>query len=71
MQCKVKWQREEGTNQAVPYMFEEIKPNHWAWVRYTCSKMHEKDKGSSHSKGYLSFLKAIKCGYIVEYPSQI
>lgn len=66
MQNKVKWRREDDTKQAVPYMFEEVKPNHWCWVRYTSSKVHDKDRGSSFSKGYLSFLKAIKCGYIVD-----
>lgn len=72
MQNKVKWRREDDTNQSVPYMFEEVKPNHWCWVRYTSSKVHDKnEKGSSFSKGYLSFLKALKCGYTVEYPDQV
>lgn len=63
---KVKWKREESGS-AIPYMFEEIKSNHWGWIKYTNSKVHVPDKGNAFSRGYLSFLNALKVGYVVEH----
>lgn len=63
MENKVRWQREDG-GAAVPYMFEQLKSGAWKWVRYTNSRMSQPDKGMS--KGYASWLYAIKAGYIVD-----
>jgi hypothetical protein len=66
MTNKVKWQRVDG--QAIPFMFEEIN-GRWLWVKYQSSKVYVPDRGHSFSKGYLSFLNALKQGYVVEYSS--
>lgn len=76
---KVTWRREYPSNTAVPYMYEMIGKNIntetnepvdlWGWRRYTCSNCYVPDKGSgdeNFSKGYLSFLRALKLGYTVE-----
>lgn len=62
MNNKVKWERIDS--ELIPMMFEEIKSNQWGWVKYSCSKCYVPDRGSSFSKGYLSFLKALKMGYV-------
>lgn len=63
MQNKVRWQRQENGT-AIPYVFE-CTNNHWCWKPYTSSKVYTPDKGN-FSKGYLTFLNALKLNYIVE-----
>lgn len=59
---KVMWKRVDG--ELIPLMFEEVN-GRWLWVGYRSSKAFVPDKGDSFSKGYLSFLKALKMGYEV------
>lgn len=62
---KVMWKRING--ELIPLMFEEVN-GRWLWVGYRSSKAFVPDKGDM-SKGYLSFLKALKMGYEVVKPS--
>lgn len=64
MKNKVEWRKESSNDTAIPYMFEEVKRGHWGWVKYTASKCYVSDKQDCYSKGYLSFLKALKLGYV-------
>jgi hypothetical protein len=70
MQNKVTWKKDSSNNTSVPYMYEciDINKNLWGWRRYNVSNCYvaDKGKGDAHfSLGYLSFLKAIKLGYLV------
>ena len=62
---KVKWHRVDGQNTVL--MFEEHN-GRWLWVSYKTSRVFVPDS-QNFSKGYLSFLNAIKKGYEVVYPN--
>lgn len=59
---KIQWKR-ESNGSSVPYVFELVN-NQYMWRRYNLSKIYVPDT-PNFSKGYLTFLKALKLNYEV------
>lgn len=63
---KIKWQRDGDSQTKVPFLYEEVNGIPM-WRRYNASNMAQKmDEGKNFSKGYLTFLAALKAGYVME-----